>query len=79
MPTKGSGMVRLLVPVPDPGYFNKAVLGTRVFSRGRTELTKVSGTGVEVVLSLLKCRVWVTQGVRTPGIRWYVHYLTHLE
>ena len=33
------------VPVPDPLYFNKAVPGTRVFCRGRTELTKVSGTG----------------------------------
>ena len=43
--------VRLLVPisVPDPGYFNKAVPGTRVFYRGRTERTEVSGTGVEVV------------------------------
>ena len=42
--TKGSGMERLLVPVfvPDPGYFNKVVPGTRVFYRRRTELTKVS-------------------------------------
>ena len=36
MLTKGSGMVRLLVPVPvpDPEYTNKAVPGTRVFSAG---------------------------------------------
>ena len=74
-------MVRLFVPVPvpDPGYFNKAVPGTRVFYRGCTELTKVLGTSVEVVPSLPKCRVRVIQGVRTPGTRWYVHYLTHLE
>ena len=58
--TKGSGMVRLLVPVPvpDPGYFNRAVPGTRVlplayrtyqsigYGYGScTKLTKVSGTG----------------------------------
>ena len=79
--TKGSGMVRLLVPVrvPDPGYIDKAVPGTRVSYRGRTKLTKVSGTGVEVVPSLPKYRVRVIQGVRTPGTRWYIHYLTHIE
>ena len=74
-------MVRLLVPVPvpDPGYFNKAVPVTRIFFRGRTEPTKVSGTGVEVVPSLPKYRVRVIQGVRFPCTRWYVHYLTHLD
>ena len=62
-------MVRLLVPVPVPnlGYFNRAVRGTRVFYRWRTERTKVSGTGMEVVPSLPKCRVRVKQGVGTPG------------
>ena len=72
-------MVRLLVPepIPDSGYFNRAVPGTKVFYCGRTELTKVSGTSVEVVPSLPKCRVRVIQGVRTPGIRWYVHYLPY--
>ena len=79
---KGSGMVRLLVPVPvpvpDPVYFNKVLTGTRVFYRGRTEFTKVSGTGGEVFPSLPKCRVRVIQRVRTPGTHWYVHYLTHL-
>ena len=39
------------VPIPDPLYFNKAVSGTRVFRRGRTELTKGSGTGVDAVPS----------------------------
>ena len=39
------------VPIPDPLYFNKAVSGTRVFCRGRTELTKGSGTGVDAVPS----------------------------
>ena len=61
--TKGSDTVRLLVPVPvplpDPGYLNKAVPGTRVFSRGRADFTKVSGTGSEVVSSLPKSRVRV--------------------
>ena len=44
-------MVRLLVPVPVPDlmYFNRAVPGTRVFSSGSTEHTKVSGTGMDVV------------------------------
>ena len=59
--TKVSGIVRLLVPVPvpDPLYFNKAVPGTRLFCRGCTELTKVSGTGMDVVPNLPKCRVRV--------------------
>ena len=54
-------MVRLLVPVPvlDLGYFKRAVPGTRVFSSGSTELTKVSGTGMDVVPNLPKCRVRV--------------------
>ena len=49
------------VPIPDPLYFNKAVPGTRVFCRGRTELTKVSGTGMDVVPNLPKGRVraWI--------------------
>ena len=59
-----SGKVRLLVPVlvPDPGYFNKHVPGTRVFSHGRADFTKMLGTGGGVVPSLLKCRVrvWMT-------------------
>ena len=56
---KGSGMVGLLVPVPVPdlGYFNRVVPGTRVFSSGSTELTKVSGTGIEGVPNLPKCQV----------------------
>ena len=47
-------MIRLLVPITvrDPRYFTKAVPGDEVFLRGRTELTKVSGTGGEVVPSL---------------------------
>ena len=54
-------MVRLLVPVPVPdlGYFNRAVPGTRVFSRGSIELTKVSGTDMNVEPNLPKCRVRV--------------------
>ena len=58
---KGSGMVRLVVPVPvpDPGYFNKVVLGISFFSRGRTELIKALGTGVNDVPSLPKDRVRV--------------------
>ena len=67
------------VPVPDRLYFNKVVPGTRVFSRGRIELTKVPDTGVEVLPSLPKCRVRVIQGLRTSGTRWHVYYLTHLE
>ena len=61
-------MVRLLVPVPVPDleYFNRAVPDTRIFSSGSTELTKVSGKGMEVVPSLPKCRVRVIQGVCTP-------------
>ena len=47
------------VPIPDPMYFNKAVPGTRVFRRGRTEHTKVSGTGMDVVPNLPKGRVRV--------------------
>ena len=55
------------VPIPDPLYFNKAVPGTRVFRCtrvfccGRTELTKVSGTGMDVVPYLPKShvRVWM--------------------
>ena len=45
--TKGPCMVRLLVPVPipDPGYFYRAVPGTGVFSHGRNELTKMSDMG----------------------------------
>ena len=60
-------MIRLLIPapVPHPRYFNKAVPGTRVFFRGRTELTKVSGTGGEVVPSLPKCRIRVWMTYRT--------------
>ena len=58
---KGSGMVRLLVlvPVPDLGYFNRAVPGTRVFSSGSSKLTTLSGTGMDVVPNLPKCRVRV--------------------
>ena len=54
-------MVRLLVPVPGPDlmYFNRAVPGTRVFFSGSTELTKVSGTGMDVVPNLPKGRVRV--------------------
>ena len=37
------------VPVPVPGYLNKALPGTRVFSRGCIELTKVSVMGLDVV------------------------------
>ena len=47
------------VPIPDPLHFNKAVPGIRVFCCGRTELTKVSGTGMGVVPNLPKGRVWV--------------------
>ena len=65
------------VPVPDLLYFNKVVRGTRVFSRGRIELTKVPDTGVEVVPSLPKCRVRVIQGGRTPGTRWLVCTLSY--
>ena len=56
---KRSGMVRLLVPVPVPdlGYFNRAVPGTGIFSSGSTQLTKVSGTGMDVVPNLPECRV----------------------
>ena len=52
-------MVRLLIPVPVPDlmYFNGAVPGTRVFSSGSTELTKVSGTGMDVVPNLPKGQV----------------------
>ena len=59
--------VWMLVPisVSDPLYFKNAVLGTRVFSRGRTELTKVSGTGTDVVPNLSKCRVRVWISYRT--------------
>ena len=56
-------MVRRLVsvPVPDPLYFNKAVPGTRVFCSGRTGLTKVSDTGMNVVPNLPEGRVrlWI--------------------
>ena len=56
---KVSGMVRLLVPDPDPDpdpdpllYLNKAVPGTGVFCRGRTELTKTKcRVGVRVWMS----------------------------
>ena len=77
---KESGMVWLLVtvPVPDLGYFNRAVPGTRIFSSGSTELTKVSGTGIDVVPSLPKCRVRVIQGVCTPCTLWYVPYRTQI-
>ena len=56
-----SGMVRLLVlvPVPALGYFNRAVPGTRVFSSGSSKLTTLSGTGMDVVPNLPKCRVRV--------------------
>ena len=47
------------VPIPDTLYFNKTVPGTRVFCCGRTELTKVSGTGMDVVPNLPKSRVRV--------------------
>ena len=60
--TKVSSMVRRLlvpVPVPDPFYFNKAVSDTRLFCRRRTELTKVSGTGMDVVPNLPRGRVRV--------------------
>ena len=52
-------MVRLLgpVPVPEPRFFSKTVRGNKEFYCGRAELTKVTGTGVEVVPSLPKCRV----------------------
>ena len=65
-------MVRLLepAPVPDSGYLNKVVPGTRVFSRepyrthtsvgygraSRTKLTKVLSTGMEAVSNLPKGR-----------------------
>ena len=53
-PTKASSTVLLSVRlfVPVPGYFNKAVTGTRVFCRGLTERTKASGSGMGVVPSL---------------------------
>ena len=58
------GMVRLLVPVPVPdlGYFNRAVPDTKVFFSGSTGLTKVSGTDMKVVPNLPKCqvRVWMS-------------------
>ena len=59
--TKESGMVVLLLPVsvPNLGYFNRAEPDTRVFCRGSTELIKVSGTGMDVVTNLPKCRVRV--------------------
>ena len=49
-------------PYPYPGYFNKATPGTRVFCRERTKLTKVLGTGMDVVPNLPKCevRVWMS-------------------
>ena len=45
----------------------------------RTELTKGSGTGMEIVPSLPKCRVRVMQGVCTPCTLWYVPYRTQLH
>ena len=65
--TKRSGMVRLIVPVsvPDPEYFNKDGPGIRISSRERTLLTKVTGTGGEVVPILPKCRVRVWMPYRT--------------
>ena len=73
-------MVRLLVPVPVPDlmYFNRAVPSTRVFSSESTELTKVSGTGMDVVPSLPKCRVRVMQGACTLCTLWYIPYRTKL-
>ena len=38
---------------------------TRVFCRGRIELTEVSGTGMDVVPNLPKCRVRVWMSYRT--------------
>ena len=66
-------MIRLLVPVhvPNLGYFNRAVPGTGVFCSGSTEVNKVSGTGMEVVPSLTKCRIWVVQGICTRCTLWY--------
>ena len=92
---KGSGMVRLLVPVPVPDLrcFNREVPGTRVFSSGSTELTKVSGTGMDVVPNSPKCRVRVwssyqayqsvgygqyKEGVCTSCTLWYVPYQTQI-
>ena len=69
-------------PYPYPGYFNNAVPGTRIFCRGRTELTKVPSTDMdEVVPSLLPtdgngCFTKLTKGsgmvrllVPVPGTR----------
>ena len=44
----------------------------------RTELTKASGTGMEVLPILPKCRVRVIQGVCTPCSLWYVPYQTQI-
>ena len=52
-------------PYPYSLYFNKAVSGTRVFCRERTELTKLSGMGLDVVPNLPKCRVRVWMSYKT--------------
>ena len=67
--SKGLGMARRLlvsVPVPNLGYLSRAVPGTRLFSSGSTEVTKISGTGTtDVVPSLPKCRVRVRMPYQT--------------
>ena len=68
-------MARLLVPVPvavpDLGYFNRAVPGTRVFCRGSTELTKVLGTdntrGMYPLYTLVRTLSNTNLHVSVPG------------
>ena len=47
------------------GYVGWDILVPRVFFGGPAELTGVSGTGVEVVPNLPKCRVRVSSSYRT--------------
>ena len=52
--------VPILLRVCSVGY-----TGTRGIFGGRTELTEVSGTGIEVGPYLLKCRIPVSSSYRT--------------
>ena len=62
---KGSGMIRLLVsvPVPRPRVFQQGRTRHQGISSGCTELTKVSGTGLDVVPNLPRVSGTVTEVV----------------
>ena len=61
------------VPVPAPGYFETSIPVPRVLCHGRTELTEIPGTGVNVLQNLQNFRYgWEN----TSGMVLYVPYRT---